>query len=330
MSSSERSLRQPGTRMLLIVAGVLALLRIGTAYLAVPAGLATFLSVLATLIFVAWPILAIFRAAGDRWDAKTGFILLGIGVALHLGGVLVARFGLHDQGPGAVFLIALAQSGLLLWCVALGALLSMLIRDKNLLLPVAIFLAGLDMFLVFAPVGIARQIVEKNPELFKSVAYTVPKVATGEPTGMIVPMAFVGPADFFFLAMFFVAICRFNMRVHETLKWIVPVLLGYLAIVMLAGGVRIGPISLGMLPALLPIGLTVLLVNRKEFKLAKDEKAATVVVGLIAVALAGLAIWMSLKASKPGPQVVPSTTGDAPGASAPSDSREPLSEGPPK
>lgn len=316
--------------MLLVVAGVLALLRMGTAYLSVSPGMAVFLSVLSTLVFVVWPILAIFRAAGDRWDAKAGFVLLGVGVLLHAGGILAAKYLLHDQGFFAVLLIALAQSGLLLWCTALGALLSLMIKDKNLLLPVALFLAGLDMFLVFAPVGIARQIVERNPELFKNVAYALPKVSSGAPTGVIMPMAYVGPADFFFLAMFFVAICRFNMRVHETLKWIIPVLLGYLAVVMLAGGVQLGPISLAMLPALLPIGLTVLLVNRKEFKLAKDEKAATVVVGIIAVGLAAAGIFLSNRAAEKARQAEPSSSEAVQGASGSADSNQPLSEGPPK
>jgi len=42
------------------------------------------------------------------------------------------------------------------------------------------------------------------------------------------------------------------------------------------------------MPALVPIGLVVLLVNRKEFKLSKDEWASTAVVGALGV---GLLIW---------------------------------------
>lgn len=322
--SSEVS-RPKGVLLLLIVAGILALLRIGTAYASVTPSFAMVLSVVTTILFVAVPILAIFRAASDAWTARLGFGLLAVGVAAHIGGVVLARYLLHDQGFLAVLLIALAQSGLLLWCVALGALLALLIKDKNLLLPVAIFLAGLDVFLVVAPIGLTKQIVEKNPELFRSVAYAVPKVSTGPAPGVIVPMAFIGPADFFFLAMFFVALFRFHMRTGETFRWIVPVLLAYLMVVMGFGSVQLGPISLAMLPALVPIGLTVMLVNRKEFHLAKDEKVATIGVGVIALALAGAGIWMSLRAAKE-PTARSSIAVPERASSAP----EPLSEGPPQ
>ena len=60
------------------------------------------------------------------------------------------------------------------------------------------------------------------------------------------------------------------------------------------------PIPLGPLPALPPIGLCVLLVNREYFKLKKDEVAATVVITLL---LAGLLIFA---ATRPKPPVAPS------------------------
>lgn len=41
----------------------------------------------------------------------------------------------------------------------------------------------------------------------------------------------------------------------------------------------------------MPIGATVLIVNRRHFELTKDEKMGTWVVGLIALALAGWGIY---------------------------------------
>ena len=65
------------------------------------------------------------------------------------------------------------------------------------------------------------------------------------------------------------------MRPRATLYAIAPVLIVYLGIVLLAPNVWLGPIRLAALPALLPIGLTVLGVNRREFSLLPDERAIT-------------------------------------------------------
>lgn len=328
MLSADTRSDHSGLRFLLGIAAGLALLRIGTAYFAVPIEIATLLSVVSTLVFVATPILALYRAASDFWSTKSGFLLLGIGVLLHVGGVLASKYLLQDSGLLAVICLAFAQSGLLLWCAALGVLLALLIKDKNLLLPVSAFLAGLDMFLVFAPIGIARQVVEKNPTLFKTIAYNVPKIASGEAPGVLVPMAFVGPADFFFLGMFFVALYRFHMQVAATFRWVVIVLLAYLAIVIAFGSMKIGPVSLSMLPALVPIGLTVLIVNRREFKLSSQERIATWTVVAISAILGLGGLWLSSNSRRAQP-AAPLPSGNAPAIERSGDSPGLGSEAPP-
>ena len=74
---------------------------------------------------------------------------------------------------------------------------------------------------------------------------------------------------------------------------VIPVLIAYLLLVLLVGG------FFSALPALLPIGVTIFIVNRKEFKLSKDEMQGTLLVIAIGI---GLIIW---GATKPVPRAEP-------------------------
>lgn len=287
---------------------------------------AAFLSLLATVVFVGAPILALFSAARFPWTALHATTMLIMGVAFHLLGHFVGKEMLGGAGLSGIALLALGQSGLLLWCLGLGALVSLKITDKNMLVPISLFLAGFDVFLVFSPVGPTKVLVQQQPAVFQAVAMSVPKVAT-EPRPVGAPvevLAYVGPADLFFLAMFFVALFRFKMRTRETLIAMIPVLVAYLLVVLFLGGVRLGPVSLSMLPALLPIGLTILIVNAREFTMSAQEKAVTFVAGLIAAAIALTGIILAARA-KPASQPAPSPKVGVPAPSGSGGSLPPVS-----
>ena len=111
-------------------------------------------------------------------------------------------------------------------------------------------------------------------------------------------MAYVGPADFLFVGMFFAAVHRFKMRTHETFRAVGGALIAYLLIVLLLGHISIGAVSLGMLPALVPIGVAVLWTNWREFTLTKDELQSTIGVAVVMLALL---IWASTR-PKPRPE----------------------------
>jgi hypothetical protein len=286
----------------------LLILRILTSYVAVPISFAVVSTIILTLLFLGLPVWAVFQAARDPWSPGKAAAFLAGGVALHALGVVATR-SFASRGFAEVLMNSIGQSGLMIWCLGLGALLTTLIRDKNLLLPVSIFLAGFDAFLIVTPTSLPQQILQKAPEVFKSVASQVPGMVqkAGEATVQAAPAVYVGPADLFFLSMFAIALFKFRMRVRETQRWVIPVLGLYLLVVLFFGGVSLGPISLGTLPALVPIGLTILLVNAKEFELKPDEKAATVVVALLALGLAGFGYWNAVKAPKRAPLGGPSS-----------------------
>ena len=288
----------------------LAIVRIGIGYVAVPTALVTAASALVTIVFMAVPILALFLGAAHRWDLVQAVSFVVLGAVLQMGLSTLAGMAASPVAGGVLF--ALGQLGLVVWCMGVGAGLACLLKDRNMLLPIAAFLALFDMWLVFAPEGMVGKIARGNQESLAKVAYAIPKVADSQaapeaaPHGFAQAYAFVGPADLLFLAMFFVALYRFDMRAKQTFRVIVPVLLAYLAAVIVCSAYEfsIGPIRLAALPALLPIGLTVLLVNRREFKLLPDEKAATI--GLLIIGIP-LVAWR-IAVSQPEPEPAPTPT----------------------
>lgn len=273
------------------VLGLLAVIRVGMAYFLAPPTLVVPLSLLTTVIFVAAPVLALFQAGRHPWTPKLAGLFVFSGMLLQFGLPAVTN-GLG--GFLAVFGSALGQQGLPIWTVGLGALLATLLKDKNLLLPVSIFLALFDIFLVFTPVGFVQVLMKQHPNLLPAVAHGIPQVATsvkqlGVPIGTF---AYVGPADFVFMAMFFVALTRFSMRVAQTFKWLLVALAVYLPLAFIVGPV----------PLLVPIGLAVLGVNLREFRMNKEEKLSTLFIAVLGVAIVAYAATRP----KPVPQVVPS------------------------
>jgi hypothetical protein len=296
-------------RIFFLVLIAIALLRVAVGFISVPltmfhiaghdVSLVQLASLVVSVLFVAAPILGLFSAAAYPWTYKKALALLVIGAVAWYGCLYSADRVAHHLIGGS--LVALSQTALVCWCFALGALLALILKDRNLILPIAIFLALFDMWLVFAPEGmVQRTVVRGNSRTLQMMAYQAPQLETKSSGGRARAMVFVGPADFVFLSMFFVALYRFKMRTLRTLKVAVPTLAIYLLVVLIFPDVHLGPISLGALPALVPIGLVVLIVNRDQFRLNKDEKLTTVVLAVLGTAFV---IWRILQPLPP-PQVV--------------------------
>lgn len=242
----------------------------------VPIAIVPIANVVMGCLFLGGPLLALCFAARDSWTPKMALEFLIGGLTMQISCYFLQMLlKQHDAIPSQV-INALGQVGLPMWCVGLGALLAMLIKDRNIVVPIAIFLACLDMFLVFSPLGLTHILIKKMPEMLPAIAVQVP-VASHEITGeRVSPGALAGPADFLFLAMFLVALFRHNMRGRHTVIVIIPTLLAYMLLVNLIKT---------PLPALLPIGGVVLLVNWKEFELTRDEKISTWLVAVLGVTL---------------------------------------------
>lgn len=294
-------LTQGGLKIYFAGVGILLVLGTILAFARFPVGVYQPLSLLTAALFVAIPIAALFFGAASKWTWAKAGIFIAVGVALHVFGAFSPDiFGLQTGHPVTYAIVTL---GLLFWCMGLGAALAILIREPNLMIPVALFLIGFDIFLVFAPVGTANIEVIDRSEFFENVAYTIPAaqpipVDPDERRVAIEPIARIGPADLFFSAAFFTMLFRFKLRPITTVKWLIPVLAGYLMIVLFMAGVRIGPFYLGALPALVPIGLTVLLVNRDKFKMNATERSATIGIGVLSLLLAVAGLILAVMADR--------------------------------
>lgn len=238
-------------------------------------------SVVATVLFMFLPVCGIFLAAGLGWTPKRAAVVLLAGVA--------AVLLLSNLQAGGVWLDGAIQAALqffrVAWPVALGILVGTLVRDKNLLIPIAVFLITFDILLVLAPRGPTRAMMQQpiTRQAFETLAYQVPapRSQAEETSVRPQPLAQVGPADSLFLAMFAFALYRFGMRVRKTFVWMAVALTLYLGVVIFAGGASIAGIPLKMLPGLVPMGIVVLTVNRREFSLSHEERR--LVYGVVAV-----------------------------------------------
>jgi hypothetical protein len=269
------------------------------AHLSIPIGALNAANVVATVVFVSLPILIIAAAARLEWKAWAAIVCLVVSLAV----VIFARGG----GP---FLDGVLQIARFAWPAALGFLISGLIKDRNLLLPIAIVLATVDILAVFAPAGTVNQGLESPTirPIFDALAYQVPKAGTA------MPLAQMGPADPLFIAMFLLAIHKFGMRFRKTILWMQPALAAYLLVVIAFGNETLFGFSLGALPALVPIGLVVAVVNAKEFRMSKSETAMTIgVAALCCALLVALATVWRAEPEPPPPSTGPLPAGSLPG-----------------
>jgi hypothetical protein len=304
---------QKGLRVFALVLAVLLFFNVALAFTPVPdRNVQALLGVLVTILFIGLPVVGLFRAGDHPWTPKLAATFVGVGVASQIIFRILADSQILKGLPGAISL-GLSQTGLVLWCAGLGALLATLLKEKNLIVPVSAFLAMFDIFLVLNPMGFTQKVMQSHPEVLQKVALSVPKVE-GTPTfGPVSPAAFVGPADLLFMAMFFVAIFKYQMRARETMMALIPTLAVYMGIVMVTGF---------PLPAMVPIGIVVLIVNWREFTLTKEEWTSTAVLVVFMAALFGGGMWLSKRSA-------PSTGEDERGPTISIDSPETTSTNPP-
>ena len=278
----------------------LALAQFGLGFMDVSPGMLMPATLLITAVFIAVPVFAIYKAASHPWTSKLAIVFVVIGVVIHFTLYLAWKQGLVGSGSFALAVTSLSQVGFFLWCMGLGVLVATLLKDKNLIIPVSLFLAAYDVFLVLTPMGITKKIMQAAPEVLPAIGYKIPSI------GNVAPYAIIGPADFLFMGMFFVSIYRFKMKSKETLLWLIPAILVYLLLSMFVKA----------LPLLVPIGLTVLIVNWKEFNMNKEERNSTIgLFVVLALVLGGLFAWS--KSRPPAAPAEPSPTEPAQAAPEP-------------
>ncbi len=167
-----------------------------------------------------------------------------------------------------------------------GAAIGRVIRHANTLLAAAGAVIFFDIVMV--TMGTVAILLRKAPQTIAAVsvgggAAPMPGLRPLPP-----PLSYVtiGPADVLFMAVFLSAIALLRLPERGTLIWLFSLLAGALTIVQLTGL----PV-----PALVPMGLAVLIANKKHAAFTRDEKIALIYGSGFAIFLA--AVLVSVRAA---------------------------------
>ncbi len=260
--------------------------------------LTTFLSLPITIVFA----VAVARSMSNRLTlALCGMVSLFIFLPVSLGRVLIAANPSLLKSPFIPVLRVLvilygAVPGLgpLLLIVAaavLGVLVSLLVKEMKILLPMAAVRALMDLWVVFGG-GLVHTAVHAPPQkaavaktAMRAFSATLPTVKP--PARGAEPLAAsVGFADFLFISLFFACFSRFDVsekRILATQIVLVSVLTVYMGLVYALGS---------DLPALVPISIVIVAMNMKEFRYTRSELFALAYACVFMVLLLGGFWWL--------------------------------------
>ncbi|GIV05588.1 MAG: hypothetical protein KatS3mg016_1163 [Fimbriimonadales bacterium] len=269
-------------------------LQLGTPLITLPKGWLLIGGVLlTTLLLMATLLGLVFAWAHETekapWLAPV-MLVGGVG-AWWLWGLVPFVLGWSRENPPAevMFGVYRAVHGylLMLAAVGLGATLSKLIREKNLLAPVIPFAAMVDMLTVLTPGGFVKQVMEKAPEIAERASVAVMAAPNApEAVARLTPIAIIGAGDFIFLALYAACLIRFSLRVRATMIGLFVALWVYLGVVLwVLPALGVAP----RLPALVPMAIVTLAINWRAFQLSRQETVASVVVTTLAL---GIIAWL--------------------------------------
>jgi hypothetical protein len=170
---------------------------------------------------------------------------------------------------------ALLGAALTFCLTCLGSLLSLIIREKNILLPVALIAMPIDYLGAMTPTGFTHDMVMHASKIVSNVSVSVPQVTVHGFS--ISPIAYIGPGDVLFMALFFAAVQRFDLSERKTFWWMYSLLSISMLLV-----VRLSNFPIG---ALVPMGLAVIIANIRAIKLKRDEVFAVAYAGALILVL---------------------------------------------
>ena len=143
-------------------------------------------------------------------------------------------------------------------CTGFGALLSFIVREKNLLVPVMLCCALVDIWTV--TLGFVSKTMQKAPEIIGSVSAGVPMVGSGKTFSSI---STIGIGDFIFPALVFACVFRFGFNGKRNFWFMFSFLLIGMLLIILD--------IIPFLPALICVASAAIIANWKEFTLSRKE-----------------------------------------------------------
>lgn len=162
------------------------------------------------------------------------------------------------------FVLMIRDMSLMIFAASLGCIISFIIREPNIVIPVALFAAVVDYWGVTA--GPLSVVLTKKPAILDAVSIHMPVPIVNAPGTLI------GLGDFVFLGIFFSILYRFALNTKLSF-WLGFVFLTVTMFIVTAVDVAI--------PALVPMGAAIIIANYRAIELKREEKLATLYVGII-------------------------------------------------
>jgi hypothetical protein len=187
--------------------------------------------------------------------------------------VLQGYAHMHRLGPQSAA-IMLTSTGLpvmlTIGLTCLGVILSRIVREVNVLLPVAFVAMPIDYIGAMTTTGYTADMVKHHPNIVHNVSVNVP-VFHG-----IAPIGFIGPGDVLFVAFFLAVVENLDLNKLGTFRLMFAFLTATMFVVTFLG-VNVA--------ALVPMGFAVLIANFRYFKLRRSEVFASIYAVLIVLVL---------------------------------------------
>jgi hypothetical protein len=195
------------------------------------------------------------------------------------GGVLGCGFA----AARAAHLGPLGDALLMVASVFLGRVVSRMLREPSILVPVAVVAAAVDFWGVYW--GFVAHVSKTAPKVTESLSAQVPQMAK---MPVEIPMVgAMGVGDFLFLAVFVAAVFRLGLRLRRT-YWVLVVTLTAGPTLALLIPQWLFHYELKALPGLPFISLAVLAANWRQVRPSREERLALLYAAATVLAVIGV------------------------------------------
>ena len=248
-------------------------------------------TIIATVVFLITPMLWLRVLTSRKWPLW-GIVATMVGLTLVWSELTVGQpvglLGLvaWKQYPGlakaaVLVLRPVADLALITAGASLGMLVARLIRDPKMLLPVAVAGAVVDFWGVFF--GTTNAALKHTPAVVQAASAGIPTLGGGATRQGMAPISYVGVGDWLFLGLFLAVASTFHLQPRRTFWTLTAFVIAAMFLVLFD--------VLSYLPAIVPMAVAVLWVNRAELKLSRSEAFAVMYAVLMVAAMIGVYVY---------------------------------------
>jgi len=228
----------------------------------------TFLSHVLALVYLAallFALMQLTRAAARLPASTPTLLLLGLIFAAPMGVVLLVR---QMDVPPPMWLFLTANNLFLPIGAALaGAAIGRIVRHPNTLLAAAGFAIFFDIIVV--TMGTVAALTQAQSSIIAAVSVGAgPTAPMSRRSYPILSSVTIGPADILFMALFFASVWMLRLSWRATAAWMYGLLMAALVVVEL----QLLPDWLPGIPALVPMGIAILVANWPHRAFTAQEK----------------------------------------------------------